>query len=328
MKDIESAGWCASFPLMTCPAQWARFAPDHPFRLRCALFALVSLFAVSSVGAAETTPPVASANYSGGAAQLRVISASQEQQGRRGFAAKLELQLEIPPASKPGAAQDLPADFYLDNDATPLIAVAVVAGKNLAKTAHAWSVEGKTGRITISDLDIGEARLRLQGVEFELVLTKVTQWETIAFQALPGRSDFFQCGPFELRSSGETQQFRVDMWAYPQFKAQHDAYRQRMPVTFLNHIFAMQQLKVVDAANRVPTSTGSSVPSSGAVSNTYSSFRAAEGDGAAAAAAEGDAISYPVSMTVRMPKRFEKERVRFRFDAIPLPPPAPAPKAR
>jgi hypothetical protein len=313
---------------MTCPAQWARFAPNRPAEFRRTLFALASVFVVFPLGAAETTPPVAAANYSGGAAQLRVIATSQEAQGRRGVTAKLELQLEIPPAEKAGSAGELPADFYLDNDATPLLSASVVAGKNLAKTAHAWSIEGKTGRVTINDLDIGEARLRLQGVEFELVLTKVTQWETIVFQASPGRSDFFQCGPFELRSSGEAQQFRVDMWAYPQFKAQHDAYRQRMPVTFLNHIYAMQQIKVVDAANRMPTSTGSSVPSTGAVSSTYSSFRAAEGDGAAAAAPEGDAISYPVSMTMRLPKRFEKERVKFRFDVIPLPAPAPAARPR
>lgn len=297
-----------------------------PVQLRRARFALAFLCIGFPLGAAEFTPPVASANYSGGAAQLRVTSAVQEPQGRRGVSAKLELQLEIPPAAKAGAAQDLPADFYLDNDATPLIAVAVVPGKNLAKSAHAWAVEGKSGRITISDLDLGEARQRLQGVELELVLTKVTEWETLVFQALPGRSDFFQCGPFELRSSGDAQQFRVDMWAYPQFKPQHDAYRQRMPVTFLNHLFAMQQLKVVDAANRVPTSTGSSVPSTGAVSNTYSSFRTIEADGAAAVAADGDAISYPVSLTMRLPKRFQKERVRFRFDAIPLPEPAARPR--
>ena len=287
---------------------------------RRVLLALVTALVVLPLPAAETTAPVASANYSGGPARLRLISASQEQQGRRGFTAKMELQLEIPPADKPGASQDLPADWYLDNDATPLLAASVVVGKNLAKTAHAWSVESKTGRVTINDLDIGDARLRLQGVEFELVLTKVTQWETMAFQAGLGRSDFFQCGPFELRSMGEAQQFRVDAWAYPQFKAQHDAFRQRMPVTFLNHVFAMQQVKVVDAANRTPTSTGSSTPSTGAMSSTYSGWRGADG-----AAAEGDLVTYPVSLTVQMPKRFEKERVRFRFDFIPL---AEPPKTR
>lgn len=328
MKDIESVEHRASFAPMTCPAQWARSASTGTIKVRRAFFALAFACIVFPLGAAETTPPVASANYSGGPAQLRVLSAAQEPQGRRGFTAKLELQLEIPPAAKAGMGSDLPTDFYLDNDATPLLAVAVVPGKNLAKNAHAWSVEAKTGRVTISDLDIGEARLRLQGVEFELVLTKVTEWETLVFQALPGRSDFFQCGPFELRSNGDTQQFRVDMWAYPQFKPQHDAYRQRMPVTFLNHIFAMQQLKVVDAANRVPTSTGSSVPSTGAVSNTYSSFRAVEADGAAAAPAEGDTISYPVALTMKLPKRFQKERVKFRFDVIPLAEPTPAAKAR
>jgi hypothetical protein len=298
-------------------------------KLRRAFSGFLVLGFALHLGAAENALPVASANFSGGVAQLRVVAVSQVPQGRRDVNLKLELQLEIPPAARAELAGDLPETLFLDNETTPLVALSVTAGRNLAKTAHAWAVEGKTGRLTIADLDLGDVRQKLLGVELELVLTKVAQWETLAFQAGLGRSDFFQCGPFELRASGEARQFRVDVWAYPQFKAQHDAFRQRMPVTFLNPVYGMQQLKVVDSANRSPTSVGSSVPSVGAATSTYSGFRPPEGDAAAAnAAATSEDISYPVSMILKLPKRIEKERVKFRFDVIPLAPPPPPAKGR
>ena len=275
---------------------------------------------MAALEAAETAPTVATARFSGGAAQLRVISATQTPAGRR-FDARVELQLEIPPAAQSGGMPELPDDLYLDNVSTPVLALFVISGRNLAKTSYGWSVEGKTGRVVISDLDIGDARLRLLGVDLELVLTRVTEWETLAFQAGLGRSDFFQCGPFELRANGEARQFQVDAWAYPQFKPQHEAYRKRVPVTFLDHRFAMRQLKVFDAANRVPAGVATSVPSIGAITSTFSNFRGTDDDGSAAP--DGDNIKYPVSMRVRLPQRFESERIKFHFDMIPLAPPPP-----
>ena len=72
---------------------------------------------------------------------------------------------------------------------------------------------------------------------------------------------------------------------------------------------------------------GSSVPSVGAATSTYSGFRPTEAS-AASAATLNDDIVYPVSMIMRLPKRFEKERVKFRFDVIPLPQPPPPPARR
>lgn len=282
--------------------------------------AITSFISFSAMEAAETAPTVATARFSGGAAQLRVISATQVQAGRR-YDARVELQLEIPPGTQSGERVELPDDLYLDNASTPVLALFVISGKNLAKTSYAWSVEGKTGRVVISDLDIGDARLRLLGVDLELVLTRVTQWETLTFQAELGRSEFFQCGPFELRATGEAQRFQVDAWAYPQFKPQHEAYRKRVPVTFIDHRFAMRQLKVFDAANRSPAGVATSVPSIGAMTSTFSNFRATDGNGWAAS--ESEDIKYPVSMTVRLPQRFESERIKFHFDMIPLAPPPP-----
>jgi hypothetical protein len=96
-----------------------------------------------------------------------------------------------------------------------------------------------------------------------------------------------------------------------------------MPVTFLNHLYGIQQLKVVDSASRSPTSMGTSTPSAGAASCTFTGWSALETGTSTAAPATSDDIVYPVSMAVKLPKRFEKERVKFHFNAIPLPEPTP-----
>jgi hypothetical protein len=327
MIDIEYTTTAAKDFSMKCPAtRAARLAAGPGSSLRRTFLIVASLVVVTGSRAAEVPLPVASANYSVGVAQLRVNAVSQlpSTQNRRGFAASLELQLEIPPADKPGVFFQLPGGWYLDNDATPLTAVSVVPGKNLAKTPHQWAVDGKTGRITLTDLEIGEARARLQGVELELVLTKVVEWETRTFQTQPGRSDFFLCGPFELRASGDPQSLRVEVWAYPQFREDHERYRRQMPVAFLNSSYGLQELKVVDAANRAPTSTGTSMPLTGAASSTFTGWKPLEGSAEATAAPTSDDIVYPVSISMRLPKRFEKQRVKFQFSAIPLPPPETA----
>jgi len=307
---------------MKCAAKRVSRAAGS-LKLGRTFFVLASLVLALPRLPAESVPPVASAKYSGGTCELRVASVSQtpSTQNRRSFAVAVELQLGVPAASGSGTSFQLPEGFYLDNDATPLLAASVIPGKNLAKTDHLWSVQRQSSTVTHSELEIGDARQRLQGVDVELVLTKVTEWETRNFQAQMGWSDFTQCGPFEVRTFGQAQQLRVDAWSYPQFKKEHDAYRQRMPVTFLNQVYAMQELKVVDAANRSPTSMGSTIPESGAASSTFTGWKALENTDASAPSSAGDDIVYPVSLSVKLPKRYEKERVKFHFDEIRLPAP-------
>lgn len=313
---------------MKCSALRAACTPTGlGERLRRAFFA-ASVVSLAGLHAAEVPLPVASANYSLGASQLRVNAVSQmpSAQSRRGFAVSLELQLEIPPAAKAGDFFQLPGGWYLDNEVSPLVAASAVPGKSPAKIPHQWMVDGKTGRITLTELEIGDARTALQAVDFELVLTKVTEWETTTFQALPGRGDFFQCGPFELRANGEPQRLKVDVWAFPQFRDDHERYRKQMPLAFLNSAYGLQELKVVDAAKRVPTSTASSTPLTGAASATFTAWRPGESTEATAAEPVSEDIVYPVTLTMRLPKRFTKERVRFHFNSIPLPAPSAAPR--
>lgn len=265
--------------------------------------------------------PTALARYSGGVCELRLTSMSlvRSKESRRAVAVNLEFQLDLSPSANRDGPVPFPPNIYLDNHSNPLIAASVSPGKNLAKDIGAWSVEPRTGKLAITGLEIGRLRSLLQEVEVEVVLTKLVEWEPISFRAGLGRSDFFQCGPFELRTLGEAQRLQVEAWAYPQFKNEQEAYFRRMPLTFLDATYAMEELSVMDAANRVPAAVGTSVPTIGAASRTFGQWRKPDTAGAAVGAATEENIVYPVTITVQMPARFEKERVRFRFNEMALP---------
>lgn len=268
---------------------------------------------------------IASASFSGGACQLRLVSAEQEPspEGRKRFNVGLRFQFETLPRKADGSTPPLPNAFYLNNDKSPLVAAHVVAGKNLAKTPHTGSAEGNDGVVVINGLEVGDVRQRLQNVEIELALVHVIEWDPQTFEVAAGSGDFLKCGPFELRTFADQKQLRVDAMAYPQFRADHEAFRVKMPLAFLDSGYAMRELKLVDAAGRSPAATATTTPGGGAVSSIYTSWRS--NDANAEAQTANDTITYPVALSVRMPKRYETERIKFRFPEIRLPaPPAAA----
>jgi hypothetical protein len=289
------------------------------------LVALACVIGSSGIKGAEMSPVVATGNFSGGPCQLRLVSVTQDPspEGRKRFNVGMRFQFETLPRKADGSTPPLPEGFFLNNGTSPLVAAQVVAGKNLVKPVHSGSAEGADGVVLVNDLEVGEARPRLMGVEIEVAIVRVTEWTPQSFDVAMGTSDFLKCGPFELRAVAEAQQVRVNAWAYPQFRAEHDAFRARMPLAFLDERYALRELKLVDAAGQTPTSIATTTPGAGAVSGTFSGWRPPSG--AEAQPAGADAIVFPLKITVRMPKRFETERVRFRFPEIRLPaPPAPA----
>ncbi|HEX2852456.1 MAG TPA: hypothetical protein VHO24_04395 [Opitutaceae bacterium] len=290
---------------------------------------LFLLWGLGSLGsglvAAEPADVIASASYAGGACQLRLISTSQgpSPQGRKRYNVNLELQFETLPRKSDGSTPPLPDGYYLNSDKSPLVAAYVMNGKVLAKVAPSGtgSAKGKDGVVTINDLEVGDARPRLQNVEIEVAVVRVTEWETQTFNAPIGGSDFFKCGAFELRAMSDGKQVKVDAMAYPQFRAEHDAYRVKVPLAFLDPTYAMGELKIVDAAGNSPSSAATITPGSGAVSSTFTNWRApAKGYEIAATA---DSIAYPITLSVRLPKRYTTERIKFKFAEIPLPAPKP-----
>jgi hypothetical protein len=279
-------------------------------------------FLSSPLSAQEPPELIASASYAGGPCQLRLISVSQDPapKGRKQYTASLKFQFETLPRKSDGSTPPLPEGYYLNSDKSPLVNAFVVAGKSLAKTPHTGSAQGKDGEVVINDLEIGDVRQRLQGVEIEVAVVRVTEWETLSFTTPVGMSDFLKCGAFELRAAGDTNQVKVDAMAYPQFRAEHDAYRVRVPLTFLDSAYAMGELKIVDAAGNSPSAMATTIPGTGAVSTTFTNWQAPAARGEIAKTA--DSITYPLTLSVRLPKRYTSERIKFKFDEIPLPKPS------
>lgn len=283
------------------------------------LVSLVIGVAACGLTAAET-PVLATAKYSRGTVQLRLLSVSQDRSAssKNGFTAAMQFQLEFPQGEKQQYVAQLPAGFFLNNAHSPLLNAEVEPGKNLARLNHTGIAEGGNGVVTIDDLDIGPRRERLRNVDIEVALLRVTDWEQKKFEKIGlGATDFLQCGPFEFRVTCDPQQVRLSAWAYPQFKAEHEAYRKRVPLKFINSSYALDELKLVDDVGRSPTAIGIAGGGAGASIATYTNWRPAEGTTVTAT----DEISYPVTLSLRLPLRYETEAVKFHFDQIALPAP-------
>jgi hypothetical protein len=271
---------------------------------------------------AADAPVIAAGKYSRGACQLRLLNVSQDKstQNRNAYTVAMQFQLEFPQGEKRQFTAQLPADFYLNNTRSPLLNAEAEPGKNLAKAVHSGTAEGANGVVSIDELEVGARRDRLRNVDVELALVRVTEWEQKKFDGIGlGLTEFLQCGPFEFRVTGDSSQLRLSVWAYPQFRVDHDAYRKRVPLKFIGPSYAMDVLKLTDKVGRSPTATGIAGGGAGASIASYTSWRAPAG--ATEGTTENEEVSYPVTLSLRLPVRFETEMVKFRFDQIPLPAP-------
>jgi hypothetical protein len=296
-----------------------------PERIRNTARTFVAVTAIVASCASALAQPqrIATAKYSGGECRLRLQSAVQEisPENRKKTIVVLEFYLEFPESGKATFTSQLPAGLFLNNDKSPLLSAAAGTTKNVVG-AHVGTAEGREGLVLIRDLDVGTPRDQLKDVELELVLVKVSEWDQLKFSGLKNEvGDFLPCGPFEYRLHGSNDQVRLDGWAFPKYRAEQEAYRKKMPLKFINDDYALQEVKLVDAAGRSPTGKSLSTGGTGASFGIYSTWRPANAEAPEAAAtnASSDEITYPITLTVQLPKRFTTERVRFRFNDIPLP---------
>jgi hypothetical protein len=217
-----------------------------------------------------------------------------------------------------GSMWTLRENFYLNNHGSPLVAAYAPGGKtNLAKQPHFGATAGVM--VMIGNMPFDQVPSRLERVTVELDLVEITEWETLKFEAGP-EPQIFHCGPFELKVAAGVNRLWVDAGAFREFAAEHKAYRARMPLEFLKPSYATTALKLVDAQGSTPSGFSSSSRNSGSPnwaneveSVDYSTWRKGP---------VTTPISYPITLTLKMPKRFKTEKVRFVFDQIELDPPA------
>lgn len=284
------------------------------------VFLAASVIGASCGLEAGEAPPIAvTGKYSRGAVRLRLESAVQERMsGRNNHTVRLQFQLEFPQGDAGAFVSQLPAGFYVNDEKSPLLSVQAEPGRALGRVSHVGSAEAN-GVVTIAEMEVGAARTRLKDVEIELALVRVTEWDQLKFSGVGlGAGELLKCGPFEFRAIGEPQQLRLNASVNSQLKAEHDAYRERMPLKFINDAYGINNVVLRDAAGRSPTS---SVISAGtAPKGTFTAWRPPIGQ-PPTAAGESDDIVYPVTLTLQMPKRYETERIKFVFRDIVLPAP-------
>lgn len=281
---------------------------------------LAATGASCALEAADAPPIAVTGKYSRGASRLRLESAVQERapQGRNNFTVRLQFRLELAEGDAGTFSSEFPAGFFLNDEKSPLNSAQAEPGRSLGRVTHVGSSDA-TGGVTIAEMEVGSQRARLKDVEIELALVRVTEWEELKFSGLGlGTSELLKCGPFEFRVVAELLRLRVNASASAQFRAEQAAYRQRMPLKFVNDSFGINRMVLRDAAGRSPTS--SVISAGAATSGTFTVWRppvtapATEG-------ADADEIAYPVTLSLQMPKRYETERLKFVFRDIPLPVP-------
>jgi hypothetical protein len=299
-----------------------RFITGALYRLAWGASALT--LQASAAAAGETT---AVGTYSGGYCELSVLSAKQEKWPVGGDEWSVGLQLQFRLSKpKPGLNPQLPLPllpdgYYLNNQQSPLIAASAQGKKkNLAKEPHSGVTIGP-GTVLVANLRVGPRQERLEHVEFELELAKITEWETLTFRIGTDETQVFRCGPFELKVTAEATRLEVNAGVYPEFARDHDAYRRRLPLNhFLRASYASVALRPADSAGRIPASVSESSTMApgwkeGVTTMTFSGWT----DLTTGVRSDKREISYPVSLSLKMPKRYETEKIRFHFDRIDLP---------
>lgn len=208
-----------------------------------------------------------------------------------------------------------PENVYLEAE-DPLVEAFLLSGENVANHKHS----GWTDRLgaTVSHLELGKEQKQLQKLKLSVTLVKLTEWEELEFKGLKkGDNDLLHCGPFELACKGEAKQVALSSGAHAEFSKEHEQYQKQMPLKFLTHRYAIDHVSITDARNRALFYSVGSF-SGGGSSGVFSWQRFLDLENATEKKPV-EPIAYPITLKIKLPKRYEKERVMFEFDKLDLP---------
>jgi hypothetical protein len=230
---------------------------------------------------------------------------------------KLALNLEFafiddaPPA--PG-----PRSLFLENASTFRRALTADGTPITSDRDDLGWTSNSDNTVTVHDLPTERPTKRLVELELAVPLVKVTDWKTLKFPNLIiGQSGYLHCGPFELKTHGEERAFTVTAGEFADFNAEHDAYRQSMPLKFLHHGYAIGMTEITDADGKQLFMTSATM-TGGATAGRFTYPTALfklNGDQSA------KPIAYPVTVRLRLPTKYETETATFRVKDIKIPTP-------
>jgi hypothetical protein len=268
--------------------------------------------------------------------RIRLTDVQRGKSARDGSSTlSVNFRLEFPGTGPTNFTRMRPEGVFLEG-ATSLIAAITATGPRVL-FGYAYGQGDRYSGTTISylNMEVEEEYTQLHQLGFAVTLVKVTEWEELAFKNLTlGTNGFLHCGPFDLLCIGELTRFKVSAAAFSMFEEEHKNYRDRVPLGFLNHSYAMDYLSIVDANDRQYSTSVRSVTGGSSHSAFYfgksPDFGAKAGEKAPAPARpvvrgglDGEEIAYPMTIRLKLPKRYEKEQVKFQIEKIELPPAKP-----
>ncbi|GAA5143658.1 hypothetical protein GCM10023213_32000 [Prosthecobacter algae] len=224
-------------------------------------------------------------------------------------------------------SSQVPADVFLEK--VDLQEAVLLSGEDVAGQKGSKWTDSSALTVTIHTLEVGKEQRQLRKLTLAVTVVKVTEWEPLEFKNIQKADETpLHCGPFEIVvSEVQPQHLLLAAAAFSDHAKEHEAYRQRMPLQFLTHRYAMQAVQISDAAGQrlglsmgTYTGGGSSgryavspgpllvFPPKGEAGQTPSSIFSPAKD-----------IRYPVTLSLKLPRKYESEQVIFEFQDVPLP---------
>jgi hypothetical protein len=242
----------------------------------------------------------------------------------------LTLDFELEHALADGQfASQAPENVFIEK-VGPLKEVLLTSGANVATNKHSAYCT-RNSAVVISTLEIGKEQKQLQRFSLGLTLVKVTEWQQLEFKGLKeGKNDTLHCGPFEIHCTGNERSFDAGAGASTEFDVEHEKFRKQMPLSFLHHYYAIEHSRLTDALNR-PLDTMVGNIQGGSTSARFSISKVLDFDNVlelkaddrakpqAVVKMEAEPIAYPVTLQLKLPKKYETELVIFEFGKLDLP---------
>lgn len=224
--------------------------------------------------------------------------------------------------------QQVPEDVFLEN--VEVAAVELLSGKDVAGEKASQWVDSSALKVTLQHLEVGDEQRRLGRLKLVVTLVKVTEWELVEFNGIQKADEkALHCGPFELVvCEAQPRHLSVSAAAFSSHAREHEAYRERMPLQFLTHRYATRELRLTDSAGKrlgfsAGTFTGGGSSARYAIHKgmplTFAAKEQSAGEAPSSFFGEAEDIRYPVTATLRLPRKYVSERAVFEFRDVELP---------
>lgn len=224
-------------------------------------------------------------------------------------------------------SSQVPADVFLEK--VDLREAVLLSGENVAGQKGSKWTDSPALTVTIHTLEVGKEQRQLRKLTLAVTLVKVTEWELLEFKDIQKDDETpLHCGPFELVvSETQPQHLSLSAAAFSAHAKEHEAYRQRMPLQFLTHVYAMQAVQISDAAGQrlglsMGTYTGGGSSGRYAISPGPMLVFPPKGEAGktpSAIVSPAKDIRYPVTLSLKLPRKYESEQISFEFHDVRLP---------